>query len=151
VGVVEGARFAFQRSRSTARGATVTSIVGIVAALTAISAALVFGANLRTLTTPARYGQTWNAEVTTSGPGTLDPAKDAHTLTADSIASAVTFGTYDTLRLDRQLVPAYGLQPANGSTMLVPLVGRTPSGPDEIALGSATLHQLHRAVGQTVD
>ncbi len=151
VGIVQGARFAFQRSRSTGRGTTATSIVGLVAAVTAISAALVFGANLRTLTTPTRYGQTWDAEISGSGSGQLVPAQVKHTLTADSTASGITFGTFDSLRLDGQVVPAYGFQPASGYAMPVALIGRLARGRDEIALGAATLRQLHRTVGQTVD
>ncbi len=108
LGVVQGARFAFQPSRQRAGTGTVTSIIGLVAAVAAISAAFVFGANLRDLTRPVRYGQTWDAEISAPGSGTLTPTRTQRTLATD--ASDITFGTFDSLRIDQQTVPAYGLR-----------------------------------------
>jgi putative ABC transport system permease protein len=116
--------------------------------VTAISAAFVFGANLRQLTTPARYGQTWDAEISNGGPGHFSTAATQRTLARD--ASGITFGTYDSLRLDGHVVPAYGLQPVQGNTVPVAVVGRPARDVHEIALGARTLHELHRSVGQTV-
>ena len=148
LGVVQGARFAFQPSRQRAGAGTVTSIIGLVAAVAAISAAFVFGANLRDLTRPVRYGQTWDAEISAPGSGTLTPTRTQRTLATD--ASDITFGTYDSLRIDQQTVPAYGLEPGKGDTLPVAVVGRLAQSDREVALGAHTLHELHRSVGQTV-
>jgi len=150
VSLVHGARLAFQRTRSNTTASTASSLFGLVAAAAAISAALVFGANLRQLTTPSRYGQTWDAEITSNGPGPLTASSVQHTLTSASLASGVTFGTFGNAHLGGQIVPAYGLQPSVGATLPVALKGRLAQSSDEVALGPKTLRQLGRSVGDTV-
>src|SRR5262249_27002198 len=129
---------------------TASSLFGLVAAVAAISAALVFGANLRQLTTPIRYGQTWDAEITANGPTPVAPGSIRHALTSASLASGVTFGTFGDAHLGRAVVPAYGLQSSVGDTMPVAMKGRLARSSDEIAVGAKTLRQLHRSVGDTV-
>ena len=144
------ARLTFQRTRSNTTASTASSLFGLVAAAAAISAALVFGANLRQLTTPSRYGQTWDAEITSNGVAPLSPTAVQHTLTSASLASDVTFGTFGDAHLARRIVPAYGLQPSVGHTLPVALKGRLAQSSDEVALGAKTLRQLGRSVGDTI-
>ena len=147
--LVHGARLAFQRTRSNTAASAASSLFGLVAAAAAISAALVFGANLRQLTTPSRYGQTWDAEIASNGP-TLVASRVQQTLTSASLASGITFGTYGDAHLGNRVVPAYGLQPRVGAALPVALKGRLPLSGDEVAVGAKTLRHLDRSVGDTV-
>ena len=68
-----------------------------------------------------------------------------------------TEGNSGQLTVDGQLVPAIGVDPPPGSTgqgddggYLTMLAGRTPDGPDEIALGAQTLRAIHARLGETV-
>lgn len=149
VSVVGGSRLAFQRGRSNARTSTIVSIVGLVAAVAATAAALVFGANLDQLTTPRRYGQTWDAEIVSSGTSTISPTAVQRTL-GRSLARGITLGTLGDVKIDHQVVPAYGLAAQRGHVEPVATRGRLPLARDEIALGAGTLRQLHRTIGDTV-
>jgi hypothetical protein len=147
VSLVGGTRLAFGRRRGSA--STATSIFGLVAAVAATSAALVFGANLDQLTTPQRYGQTWDAEIVSAGPN-ISPRDVEQTLVGQSLAKGVTSGTFGDVKLGDRVVPSYGLQRGRGGGMPVATKGRLATRADEIALGAGTLRQLHRSVGDTL-
>lgn len=148
--LVHGTRLAFQRTRTNTAASTASSLFGLVAAAAAISAALVFGANLRQLTTPSRYGQNWDAEITSNGSPGFDASRVQHALTSASLASIVTFGTFGDVHVAGRIVPAYGLQPRVGATLPIAVRGRLAHGSDEVALGAKTLRQLGRSVGDSV-
>ena len=81
--VVTGIRHALERGTGRLRAPVLATLAGSVAAVTALVAALVFGASLTGLTThPDRYGYTWNLLVESSGgwgswpTGHLDPLND---------------------------------------------------------------------------
>jgi hypothetical protein len=83
VAVVTGIRHALERGSGRLRAPVLATLAGSVAAVTALVAALVFGASLTGLTThPARYGYTWNLLVESSGgwgswpTGHFDPLND---------------------------------------------------------------------------
>ncbi len=72
MGAVTGVRFAVQRERHGTGSSLVTTLVGVVAAITAITAALVFAANLDDLvTSPSRYGWTWGLVIDSYTPADL--------------------------------------------------------------------------------
>jgi putative ABC transport system permease protein len=148
--IAGGARFAFSRGRNNAGVSATASIVGLVAAIAATSAALVFGANLDQLTTPSRYGQTWDAEIVSGGTSTLSPGEVEHRLASRSLAAGTSIGTFGDVTLEGHDVPASGVEPRHGRGVLVAAKGRLPVGPGEIALGARTLRQLHRSVGDRV-
>ncbi|MFI5047542.1 MAG: FtsX-like permease family protein, partial [Acidimicrobiia bacterium] len=150
VSIVGGTRLAFRRRRGSASASTAASIFGLVAAIAATSAALVFGANLAQLTTPQRYGQTWDAEIVSSGPSTISPADTQRTLVGHSLATGITSGTFGDVKLDGQVVPSYGLHRRRGNAMPVATKGRLAEHADEVAMGARTLRQLHRSVGDTL-
>ena len=82
VTVVTGIRHALERGPGRLRAPVLATLTGSVAAVTALVAALVFGASLNGLTThPTGYGYTWNLLVESSGgwgswpTGHLDPLK----------------------------------------------------------------------------
>ena len=149
VSIIHGTRLAFQRGPETSNVSTAASIVGLVAAVAATAAALVFGANLDQLTTPRRYGQTWDAEIVSAGASTVTP-DDAETILAHkSLTTGTTLGTFGDVKLDHQVVPAYGMQPRTGHVLPVATSGRLPTHDNEIALGGRTLRQLHLGIGDT--
>jgi hypothetical protein len=150
VSLVQGTRMAFQRPRTVAGMSTAASIVGLVAAIAATAAALIFGANLAQLSTPSRYGQTWDAEIVPGGASSATPDQAARTLIDRRLVGATTLGTFGDVKLEGQDVPAYGMQRHTGRLLPVTTEGRLPNRPDEIALGARTLRQLHLAVGSRV-
>ena len=78
--VVTGIRHALERGTGRLRAPVLATLLGSVVAVTALVAALVFGASLTGLTThPDRYGWNWDVLVQSSGgwgswpTGHLDP------------------------------------------------------------------------------
>ena len=150
VSIVHGTRLAFQRGPDASNASAAVSIVGLFAAVAATAAALVFGANLDQLTTPQRYGQTWDAEIVSAGASTFAPDRVENILAHKSLTAGTTLGTFGDLKLDRQVVPAYGMQPRTGHVLPSTTKGRLPTRDNEIALGARTLRQLHLGVGAVV-
>ena len=151
--MLRSASSAARGSRSGAvptTASTATSIFGLVAAIAATSAALVFGANLDQLTTPQRYGQTWDAEIVSGGTGTLAPGNMERMLARHSLARGITVGTFGDVKLDDQVVPSYGLERRRGDAIPVATKGRLAEHADEVAVAARTLRQLHRSVGDTL-
>jgi ABC-type antimicrobial peptide transport system permease subunit len=150
VTVVQGTRMAFQRGAATAGFSTAASIVGLVAAVAAPAAALIFGANLAQLTTPARYGQTWDAEVIPGGSSNATPDQAQRVLVQHRLVRATTLGNFGSVKVGGQIVPAYGMVERTGHVAPAATRGRIPARDDEIAFGARTLRQLHLTVGSTV-
>jgi len=146
--VVAGVRFAF-RDPAGQRISMVATLTGLVVAIATIVAALTFGTSLeRMVTTPARYGWTWNVLIDTSDRGAEREVVDA--VTSDRRLAAMTIGARGNVELDGQQVSGYGLDPIRGHALPSASKGRLPQSPDEIAAGARTLHQLGKGVGDTV-
>lgn len=147
---MNGVRFAVQRDRRTNGGSLATTLVGLVVAVATIGAALTFGANLdRLVTTPARYGWTWDALIDTFDTG-VSPEL-AKKLEADRDVTDLTLGSRGTnIRLAGDVYLALGFQRLRGSVHPAVTEGRMPRTRDEVALGAQTLRDLHRSVGDTV-
>jgi hypothetical protein len=134
-----------------------SALAGTVVAIAALVAAAVFGASLAGLVgTPGRYGQNWDAELST-GFAAVPAALGAKVLSTVPGIAGYTEGNSGQLTIDGQIVPAIGVDPPPGSTghgddggYLTMLAGRTPDGPDEIALGAQTLRAIHARLGETV-
>ena len=122
---------------------------GLVAAIAAVGASLVFAANLdRLVTTPGQYGWRWDAIL-----DTYDTGASAQLITAvrrDDDLSAVTVGTRGTATINGRVIPAFGLDRLRGDARPIVTEGRWPRTDDEIALGAQTLRDLDRSVGDTV-
>ncbi|MCU1461754.1 MAG: peptide transporter permease [Acidimicrobiales bacterium] len=145
---VVGVRFAYQPAADGSSGTLATTVIGLVAAISVVGAALVFSASLnRFVRTPAQYGFTWSA--TLEGINGFTPDQ-VDRLTHDQSFVGVTAGTRGALMLDGQQVDGYGLKGLRGSAGPVATKGRLPSSPNEIALGAQTLRDLHRSVGDTI-
>jgi FtsX-like permease family len=150
VTVVAGTRFALSRGTGVDRASTASAIFGLVAAIAATSAALVFGVNLAQLTTPRHYGQAWDAEIVWNGTTVMSPTKAEHTLVRPALERAATLGTFDTVKIGGRSIESFGLQRRFGDAMPIAITGRLPTHRGEVALGVRTMRQLHTAVGSTI-
>jgi hypothetical protein len=127
----------------------VATLTGLVVAVGTVVAALTFGTSLeRMVTTPERYGWTWNVLIDTSDRGAKPEVVDR--VAADDRLAGVTVGTRGDVQLDDQPVSGYGLDPVRGHALPAASEGRLPVAPDEIAVGARTLDQLGKRVGDTV-
>jgi FtsX-like permease family len=166
VTVVTGIRHALDRGTGRLRAPVRATILGSVAAVTALVAALVFGASLTGLTThPARYGWNWTVLVQSAGgwgswpygPGDplLKPMRNQPGLTG---WSELGFGQVD---IDNVEVPAMGLETHPGQlTVEPPTTSGHPlaacnqandlPGCDQVELGTVTMRQLGLHVGDRI-
>jgi ABC-type lipoprotein release transport system permease subunit len=143
-----GVRFAV-RDPAGQRVSMVATLTGLVVAVATVVAALTFGTSLdRMISTPERYGWTWNVLIDTSDRGAEAEVVDA--VTADRRLVGVTVGARGNVQLDGQPVSGYGFDPRRGHALPTASKGRLPQAPDEIAAGARTLNQLGKGVGDTV-
>ena len=132
------------------------ALAGTAVAIGALVAVAVFGASLAGLTgTPARYGQNWDAQLSTgfvAVPGSLA----ARILAAEPAISGYTQGDTGQVSVNGTLVPAVGVDPAPGGAAasapgyLTLLAGHAPTGAGQIVLGAVTMRAVHARLGQDV-
>ncbi|MBV9093832.1 MAG: FtsX-like permease family protein [Streptosporangiaceae bacterium] len=149
-----GVRFGLARGRGRTAVPAGTALAGAAAAVIAVAAALTFGASLAALV-GSPWQQGWNWDVLAGNPNTVtDPTGWAvPRLAGDPLVgsySALTDlsggFTVDGAAVDNVLV----FDPLKGAVFPPLLDGRPPRTPGEIVLGSSTLRQIGRQVGQTV-
>jgi hypothetical protein len=135
-------------------------LAGSVAAVIAVVAAVVFGTSLSSLLThPARFGWNWNVLLQAEGgygnfyvaPGenpahSIDRLVDAE----PAVTGWSQFG-FSQIPVDRQVIPALGLEPERGTVEPPTISGRPLAGNSQIELGSVTMRQLGKKVGDTVE
>lgn len=145
-----GVRMAFEPGRGRTAVPVRSALAGIVIAVAAVTAAVVFGISLIALTgAPRQYGQNWDQKFDLEF-GALPLALGARLLAADPAVTQYAAGNYGLVTVDGKPVAAIGLDPVRGGDYLTLLAGRAPIGPGEIALGAQTLRALHARLGQTV-
>jgi ABC-type antimicrobial peptide transport system permease subunit len=145
-----GVRMAFEPGRGRTAVPVRSALAGTVVAITAVVAALAFGASLIGLVgTPHRYGQNWDQELDLNFAG-VTAWRGAKLLSAEPAISAYAAGNYGQLSVDGKIVAAIGISPVRGQGYLTLLSGHDPSGPGQIVLGAQTLRAVHRGLGQIV-
>jgi FtsX-like permease family len=152
--VVTGIRHALERGSGQRRAPVRATLAGSVIAVTALVAALVFGASLANLVThPSKYGWNWSVVVQSEGgygswpPGSLDRAVSGqHGLTGWS-----EFG-FAQLTIRGTEVPVIGVLRHPGARTVEPPTtsGHPLTGPDQIEFGTVTMRQLGLHVGEQV-
>ena len=151
VTAVTGVRFALDPGQGRTAVPVRSALLGTVLAVTAVAAAVTFGANmLHLVDTPRLYGQDWDVAVDLQF-STITPQQ------FDGLAARVpgisgwTFGFHGTLGIGNAVVPAIGLAAGRGP-LLSPtlLTGRAPQSDREVVLGSSVLRSLGLRVGQSV-
>jgi hypothetical protein len=149
-----GVRFGLVRGRGRTAVPVGTALAGATVAVMAVAAALTFGASLAALVA-SPWQQGWNWDVLVGNPNTTtDPAGHVlPRLAADQLVSSYSAltvlqggTTVDGMAVGNTFV----FDPLKGAVFPPLLDGRPPRGPGEIALGSTTLRQIGRHVGQTV-
>jgi hypothetical protein len=152
VAALTGMRYALERGDRRQRAPVRATLVGSVAAVTALAISLVFSTSLTGLVThPARYGWNWNALVEAQGGwGTLIPQLTTSAMAHQpGVAGWSEFG-FGQLAIDRQEVPVLGVLPERGAVQPPTTSGHELAGADQIELGAVTMRQLHVRVGGKV-
>jgi FtsX-like permease family len=148
---IAGLRFALESGRGRGTVPVRSVIVGAVLAITVVTATLTFGASLDTLVShPDLYG--WNftyAYYSTDGYGPVPTSIVSSPLHHDHAVATTTGVYFATVEIDGHIVPVLG-EPAHATIAPPGLTGHPVDGTDQIVLGSATLAQLHKKLGDTV-
>ena len=129
------------------------TLTGSAAAVTAVVAAVVFGASLTGLLQhPVQYGWNWNVLLQAEGGyGNFVPPTDISRLVnaQATVAGWSEFG-FGQLPVDGQAVPVLGLERQRGTVEPPTTSGVPLTGNNQIELGALTLHQLGKKIGDTV-
>jgi hypothetical protein len=146
-----GVRLALDPGRGRTAVPVRSALAGTVLSVLAVTAALTFGANLLHLVnSPHLYGKRWDAAIDVQF-ATISPAAAGHRLSRLPGIAGWTFGQHGILEIGGHVIPAIGLAAGKGPLLSPTLLqGRPPANENEIVLGTFTLRQLGRQVGQTV-
>ena len=150
-----GVRHALERGRGEAAVPARTALLGSVLAVTALSAAVVFGASLGHLTsTPALYGQPYDAWFSPGGSGNAASAAQfsglVTTLERDPDITDIAIGGGGGVMIDGRVVSALAGAALRGPLPFVTSAGRLPRTTSEMVLGPATMRQIGAHIGSRV-
>jgi hypothetical protein len=148
---VTGTRLALEPGRGRSAVPVRSAVVAAAAGVAALTMAVTFGASLLGLVgDPHAYGVTWDVKVG----GFVDPQhaeQAARRLTANpavaAFAGAVTQPSDS--RIDGRGVHLLAFTPGKGELLPAVVEGRAPIQPNEIALGSITMRELAKHIGDT--
>jgi hypothetical protein len=146
-----GVRLALEPGRGRTAVPVRAALAGTALSVLAVTAALTFGANLvHLVNTPRLYGQRWHAAIDLQF-ATITPADAQHRLGRLPGVTGWTFGNHGIVGIGGHVIPAIGLTAGKGPLLSPTLLqGRPPRTGSEIVLGTATLRQIGRRVGQMV-
>jgi hypothetical protein len=150
---VVGTRNAFEPGAGVRAVPVRSALLGSVAAVTAVVTAVVFSASLGGLSThPARYGWNWDLVIQAeSGYGSFTPGVMKKLIRDEPAVAGWSEFAFAQLPVDgRVVVPALGLRRQLGSVQPPTTSGHALSGPGQIELGTVTLRQLGRKVGDRI-
>jgi len=147
-----GVKFALSSVRARNAAPVRSAIVGAAMALIVVIATVTFGASLNNLIShPALYGWNWNYELNTpEGGGYISEHQAAQLLDHTPDVAAWTGVYFDSLRVDGLTIPIIGENP-DASVGPPLLSGHALEAPNQIVLGTTTLAELHKRVGDTVE
>ncbi len=151
VAAVTGIRLALEPGSGRNAVPVRSAILGTVFALVIVTSTVTFGASLHTLVAkPALYGWNWTYEMNGGGGLGDIPTAGSNTLLAqDKYVSAWSDVSFGFLKIDGQNVSVMGASPYAEVGPPI-LSGHGFDAENQIVLGTATLNQLHKKVGQTV-
>ena len=153
-----GLRFGLNPGRGRGALPMVSAVIGAVAAVTAIAAALTFGASLdHLLASPHEQGWNWNVLVGNPNDQTdrmaqVGPLLADNRLVGSYSAIAIVAGaSQGTAVVDgKEVDMLLAFDALKGSVYPPLLEGHAPRADNQIVLGTQTLTVLHRHIGQTV-
>ncbi len=150
---VVGVRFGLESGRGRTAVPVTSAMVTGAAAVATLAAAMTFGTSLAHLVnTPRQQG--WNWDVLVGNPNDVNDREVTtgrllgHDRLIGSFSASADLGAVTIEGLSVPTVLA--IDPLKGSVYPPLLEGRAPRAPDEIVLGTRTLQQVHRRVGQSV-
>ena len=147
-----GIRLALEPGVGRNRVPVRSAILGSVFAMIIVISTIIFGTSLHTLVSkPSLYGWNWTYELNGGGGVGDIPAAPAAKLLDENRYVAAWAGFYfGQLQIDGQNVPVLGGSP--GAALGPPILsGHGFNAANEVVLGTATLAQLHKKVGDTVE
>jgi hypothetical protein len=149
---VVGTRNAFEPGAGVRAVPVRSALLGSVAAVTAVVTAVVFSASLGGLSThPARYGWNWDLVIQAeSGYGSFTPGVMKKLIRDEPAVAGWSEFAFAQLPVGGRVVPALGLRRQLGSVQPPTTSGHTLSGPGQIELGTVTLRQLGKKVGDRI-
>jgi hypothetical protein len=152
VSAIVGIRSALARRGDRGPAPVAATLAGTALAVTAVVAAVVFGASLNGLTThPARYGWNWSLLLDAEGGyGHWQPGAIPRLLAGQPEVTGWSTFSFTQLPVDGQEVPVLGLDRHQGSVQPPTTSGHPLTGPDQIELGPSTLRLLGKKVGDRV-
>ena len=150
-----GVRYALERGRGRAPVPVGTALLGMVLAVTALSATTVFGASLaRLIDSPALYGAPYNLVFSNTG---SDPGVEAvltgplvSTLKRDPAIDQITEAAVVELNVNGHHVRAVAVNAVQGTPLISSVDGQLPRSDQDIVLGAATLRGLGAGTGDSV-
>ena len=129
-----------------------STLLGSIAAVTAVVSAVVFNASLTGLIShPARYGWNWDLVIQAEGGyGSFTPGVMSRLIRGQPAVAGWSEFAFTQLPIDGRIVPELGIRHHLGSVQPPTTGGRPLSGNGQIELGSVTLGELGKRVGDTV-
>jgi ABC-type lipoprotein release transport system permease subunit len=147
-----GARYALEAPPGRRRGTVRANVLGSIVAVTAVVTAVVFGASLNGLVShPVRYGWNWDVLIQEQGGyGNFQGFNLSKLVDSQPGVQGWSTFAFAQLPIDGQSVPVLGLETHRGSVRPPTVSGRSLDGPNQIELGTTTLQQLGKRVGDVV-
>ena len=148
-----GLRLALEPGRGRTAVPVRAALAGTALSVIAVTAAVTFSANLLHLVkAPPLYGQRWDAAIDLQFPSSaITPAATRYRLGRLPGIAGWTFGHHGAVEIGGRVIPAIGLTRGKGPLLSPTLLqGRPPHTSSEIVLGTSTLRQIGRQVGQWV-
>jgi hypothetical protein len=151
VSAVTGIRLALEPGSGRNSVPVRSAILGTIFALIIVTSTITFGASLHTLVAkPSLYGWNWTYEMNGGGGLGDIPAKPAaRLLDASSFVSAWSGVYFGLLKIDGENEVVMGATPHARVSPPI-LTGHGFDATNQIVLGTATLNQLHKHVGDSV-
>jgi hypothetical protein len=147
---VTGIRFAVERGRGRTAVPVRSALLGAVLAVMVVVATLTFASGLSTLVSnPRLYGWNWSYAIDQVGGGAVPPVTET-LLDHDPDVAAWTGFKFANVEIDGQTVPVLTGSPHAALTPPI-LSGHAVEANDQIVLGAATLAQLHKKIGDSVE
>jgi hypothetical protein len=148
-----GTRMAFESSADGSaavpvRSAHLVSIFGVLA----LTGALLFTANISSLvSSPDHFGWTWDFETADTSANNTLCGGTSYGLTQERGLASISEICLQNIQLEGRPEAGLAFSSLRGPEILPKIIaGRRPRGPREVALGSATLRELGKRIGDTV-
>jgi hypothetical protein len=146
-----GVRLALEPGRGRTAVPVRAALVGAMAAVCVVTAAASFTATLaRLAVTPAAYGVTWDLAVGNFASAAAAEPVGRRLMGNPEVAAAAGLLGAQPASVDGRAVLLLAVKERKGALPPAVIEGREPLRPDEIALGSLTLHSLGKQVGDLV-